>query len=104
MISYHVHFSPKLGVDESTVIAAAHQFFQGLIADKKLRGYRILRVTNAASFQALLRFQAIADYNSQQELDESFAFMREPGRKEAGAHGELMRLVADFKVSFTADV
>ena len=41
---------------------------------------------------------------SQQALEESFAFMLEPGRKEAGAHGELMKMVADFKVSFTTDV
>ncbi len=104
MISYHVYFTPKPGVDEQNVIAAAHRFFQDLATENKLRGYRILRVTNPASFPALSRFQAIADYHSQQELDESFAFMRQPGKKEAGAHGELMGMVAEFKVSFTTDV
>ena len=104
MISYHVFFSPKPDVQELSVIAAAHRFFQHLEAEKKLRIYRILRVTNPASFQALPRFQAIADYGSQQELDESFAFMRQAGKKEEGAHGELMRMVSDFKVSFTEDV
>ncbi len=104
MISYHVYFTPKPGVDDETVIAAAHGFFQELKAENKVRGYRLLRVTNPASFQALPRFQAIVDYASQQELDASFDHMRQPGKKEEGAHGELMKMVAEFKVSFTADV
>lgn len=103
-ISYHVFFTPKPDVAEEVVNATAHRFFRQLESGRKLRGYRILRVTNPASFRALPRFQAIADYESQQELDESFAFMREPGRKEEGPHGELMRMVAEFEVSFTADV
>jgi len=104
MISYHVFFTPKSDVEEASVVAAAHRFFRQLVTEKKLRGYRILCVTNPASFRALPRFQAIADYESQQELDESLAFMRQPGRKEEGAHGELMHMVGEFKVSFTADV
>jgi hypothetical protein len=104
MISYHVFFTPKPEVEEQLVVAAAHRFFRQLKAEKMLSGYRILRVTNAASFQSLPRFQAIADYKSQEELDASFAFMRQPGKKEEGAHGELMHMVAEFKVSFTDDV
>ncbi|MCX6972171.1 MAG: hypothetical protein NTV93_18750 [Verrucomicrobia bacterium] len=104
MISYHVFFTPKPGMEDDHVVELAHRFFKQLISEKKLRGYRILRVTNPANFQALPRFQAIADYESQQELDESFAFMHQPQKKEEGAHGELMKMVADFKVSFTTDV
>ena len=104
MISYHVFFTPKPEVEERIVIEAAHRFFQQLIAENKLSRYRIMRVTNAASFQALPSFQAITDYESQRELDDAFAFMRQPKNKEEGSHGELMRMVADFKVSFTIDV
>lgn len=104
MISYHVFFTPKAEVDDQSVVATAHRFFRQLETEKKLRGYRIIRVTNPASFPTLPRFQAIADYDSQRELDESLAFMRQPGRKDEGAHGELMRMVADFRVSFTTDV
>jgi hypothetical protein len=104
MISYHVFFSPKPDVAEEKVIAVAHRFFRELIAERKLAGYRILRVTNPASFQALPRFQAIADYESQQDLDDSLAFMRQPRRKEDGPHGELMHMVGEFKVSFSDDV
>jgi hypothetical protein len=104
MISYHIFFTPKSDAEDQHVLSLAHQFFQQLKDADKLHGYRILRVTNPASFQGLPRFQAIADYESQQELDESLAFMREPRKKEEGAHGELMRMVSDFKVSFTTDV
>jgi hypothetical protein len=104
MISYHVFFTPKPDVEERTVIAVAHEFLKELEAARKLRAYRILRVTNPANFEGLPRFQAIVDYGSQQELDASFAFMHQPGMVETGAHGELMKMVADFRVSFTADV
>jgi hypothetical protein len=104
MISYNVFFTPKAGVEDRVVIAAARRFLETLKAEKKLRDYRILHVTDPASFPALPRFQLIADYETQQELDDSFAFMKQPGRIKEGPHGELVALVADFKVSFTADV
>ena len=104
MISYNVYFSPRPGVDEQRVIAAARRLLDELRSENMLRAYRILCVTNPASFPALPRFQVIVDYGSQQELDESLNFMRQPGKVRAGAHGELIELVTDFKVSFTADV
>lgn len=104
MISYHVFFTPKAGIEDLRVVDTARKFFDELKTERKVRGYRILRVTNAGSFQALPRFQAIVDYDSQEELDASFAFMRTPNKKEDGAHGELMKMVAEFKVSFTSDV
>ena len=104
MVSYNVFFSPRPGVDEQRVIAAARRLLDELRSAKQLREYRILCVTNPASFQALPRFQVIVDYGSQLELDESLVFMRQPGKVKEGAHGELIELVTDFKVSFTADV
>lgn len=104
MISYHVFFTPKPGVEDQHVIESAHRFFKNLQAENKLRNYRLMHVTNPASFQTLPRFQAIVDYASQQDLDETFAFMRQPQQKDEGAHGELMKMVAEFKVSFTTDV
>jgi hypothetical protein len=104
MISYNVFFTPKAGIEDQRVIAAAHAFLKHLQAEGKLRAYRVLQVTNPASFPALPRFQVIAEYESQQELEESFAFMRRPQKLKEGPHGELMELVGDFKVSFTTDV
>jgi len=104
MISYNVFFSPRPEIDDQRVIACAHGLLGELRAQKKLRGYRILCVTNPASFETLPRFQVIADYETQRELDESLQFMRQPGKVKSGTHGELVELVTDFKVSFTADV
>jgi hypothetical protein len=104
MISYNVFFTPKPGVEDQRAIDAAHAFLKQLQSEKRLNGYRIMRVTNPASFQGLPRFQAIIDYASQRELDEALAYMRQPRKKEEGGHGELMEIVGDFRVSFTADV
>ncbi|HXB02001.1 MAG TPA: DUF6614 family protein [Opitutaceae bacterium] len=104
MISYNVFFTPRSGIEDQRVIALAHEFLAKLKTEKKIRGYRILRVTNPASFSDLPQFQAIIDYESQQELDDSMAFMRQAQKIKEGAHGELIELVTNFKVSFTVDV
>ncbi|HXC01967.1 MAG TPA: DUF6614 family protein [Opitutaceae bacterium] len=104
MISYNVFFTPKAGVEEPRVTALAHEFLTKLQTKNKIRGYRILRVTNPASFSDLPQFQAIIDYESQQELDDSMAYMRQAQKIKEGAHGELIELVTNFKVSFTIDV
>ena len=104
MISYNVFFSPRPGVEENIVIAATRRLLEELRAAGQLRSYRILRVTNPASFPALPQFQVIVDYANQQEQEDSLAFMRAPGRVHEGTHGELIKLVTDFKVSFTKDV
>jgi hypothetical protein len=93
MIPYNVFFTPRAGIEDQPVIAVAHEFLKKLQAEKKIRRYRILRVTNPASFSALPQFQAIIDYESQQELDDSMAFMRQPQKIKEGAHGELIELV-----------
>lgn len=103
MISYNVFFSPGPGVEESAVAAAAHRLMDELKAARRIAGYRILRVTDPASFAALPGYQAIVDFATQADLKAAFAFLAEPGRMHGGAHGELIRLVTDFKVSFTAD-
>ena len=104
MISYNVFFSPRPGVEEQTLVAATRQLLEELRAAGQLRSYRILRVTNPASFQTLPQFQVIVGYANRQEQEASLAFMREPGRVHGGTHGELIKLVTDFKVSFTEDV
>jgi hypothetical protein len=103
MISYNVFFSPRPGIDEQQVIASAKRLLDELRSAGKLNSYRILRVTDPASFKELPRFQVIIDYLSKEALEESLAFMRQPGRVKTGAHGAIVELVTDFKVSFTAD-
>jgi hypothetical protein len=104
MISYHIFFTPKPDVADAQIIGSAREFLETLKSEKKICNYRILHVTNPASFQGLPRFQAIVDYESQQNLDDSFTFMRQPEKLKEGAHGRLMEQVAEFKVSFTKDV
>jgi len=103
MISYSVFFTPKAGVEDVAAVAATRRFLETLKAGGRLRGYRILRVANSASFPALPRFQVIADFASQEELDATMAFMQEPGKVMTGPHGEMIALVGEFKVSFAAD-
>ena len=104
MISYHIFFTPKPGVADAQVVSLAREFLETLKSEKKIYGYRILHVTNPASFRELPRFQAIVDYEFQQDLDDSFTFMRPPQKLKEGAHGKLLEQVAEFKVSFTTDV
>lgn len=103
MISYNVFFSPRPGKTEDEVIGAVRRLLDELKSVGQLRGFRILRVTDAASFPALPRFQVIIDYATQAEREAGLAYMREPGRVHGGAHGEVIELVVDFRVSFTAD-
>ncbi len=101
MISYNVFFTPKAGIGDPVIIAAARRLLEMLKAEQRLRRYRIVQVTNSASFPALPRFQLIVDFASQQELpDESMEFMRQPPRVKAGPHGELVALVAEIQGQF----
>jgi hypothetical protein len=104
MISYHIFFTPKPDVTDTQIISSAREFLETLKSEERIHGYRILHVTNPASFQGLPRFQAIVDYESQQALDYSFAFMQRPQKIMEGAHGRLVEQVMEFKVSFTKDV
>ena len=104
MTSYHIFFTPKPDVADVVVVATAREFFEELKSAGKLGGYRILHITAQAKFPELLRYQAIADFESQAALDAAFAFLRQPGKIHEGAHGRLIEQVAEFKVSFTTDV
>jgi hypothetical protein len=101
MTSYHVFFSPKNDAEEPKLVAAAHALMAELRAAEKLRAYRLVKMTNTASFAGLPRFQLTVDYHNQSELDASIAYMG--SRIHDGAHGEILRLVGDFKVSFSSD-
>ncbi len=104
MISYHVHFSPKAGVSDTQLIETCHVFLQQLKDCYKIHSYRLIQITNSASFQGLPRFQLIVDYTSQKQLDDSFEFMKNGDRIKIPPHGHIMEMVSDFKVSFSQDV
>jgi hypothetical protein len=102
MISYQVFFSPKNDTEESQLLAASHALIAELKTAEKLRSYRLVRMTDSTSLAELPRFQLIVNYHNQSELDASMSYMR--SRIHEGPHGEILRLVGDFKVSFSTDV
>ncbi len=98
MLSYHVFFNPKPDVTEEAVIDCTKRLMADLVAAKQIGSQRLLKVTNPANSDAS-RFQAIFDYETQAQLDASLAFI---GRQvHSGAHGDLIKLVTDFKISFS---
>ena len=101
MTSYHVFFSAKAEADEPALIAATHALSAELIAAGKIRSHRFLRITNPANFPELPRFQLIVDCADQTGLDAAMAHIRL--HIHEGPHGEILRLVGDFKVSFSVD-
>lgn len=101
MTSYHVFCSAKSEADEPRLIAATQALITELTAAGKIRSHRFLRVTNSASFTELPRFQLIVDCDDQTGLDSAMAHIRT--RIHEGSHGEILRLVGDFKVNFSAD-
>ena len=103
MMTYSVFFSPKAGVSDEALLAAAHGFLTWLQREQNLPGYRLLRVTDAASFTGLPRFQAIVDFATRAEFDAAMTFMRDANRVHEGPHARLLHSVMDFKVSFAED-
>jgi len=104
MPSYHVYFSPKSDTSDSDLIDKCHSFLRDLKANRQIESYRLIRITNPTSFSALPKFQLIVDYFSPQQLDSSFAFMKDANRISSPPHGIIMELVSDFKVAFSEDV
>jgi hypothetical protein len=63
--------------------------------------YRLLRLTNKASFQELPDFHLIVDYESEATLNSAFEQMKMHYLEEP--HFSLMRMVSAFRVSFSTD-
>ncbi len=101
MTSYQVFFSAKSEANEQPLIVATRALAAELTTAGKIRSHRFLRVTDSASFTALPRFQLIIDCDDQAGLDSAMAHIR--AHVHEGPHGEILRLVGDFKVSFSAD-
>lgn len=101
MISYHVHFSPKENITDQELLAEVHNFMATQIRDNHALSYRVLRLTNKASFQDLPDFQLITDYASEEDLQTAFRHMKAHYREEP--HAPLMRMVSIFRVSFSSD-
>ncbi len=101
MNSYHVYFSPKEGVPRETLVNQVHEFMATQVAGNFASDYRILRMSNKASFESLPDYHLIVDYESEEDLKKGFEAMKEHYQSEP--HSPLMKMVADFKVAFSCD-
>jgi hypothetical protein len=101
LTSYHVHFSARAGVRDVDLLAQVHAFMATQIRDNHALSYRVLRLTNKASFQDLPDFQLIVDYASDEELQAAFRHMKALYREKP--HSPLMAMVSVFRVSFSKD-
>ena len=101
MASYHVYFSPKESVSPEALIDQVHEFMATQVEGNFATGYRILRMNNKASFEALPDFHLIVDYQSEEDLQNGFNGMKNHYKEEP--HSSLMRMVSDFKVAFSID-
>jgi hypothetical protein len=57
MTSYHVYFTAKDGVTDQELLTQVYQFMDGQIHNNHAVSYRVLQMTNKASFVDLPRFQ-----------------------------------------------
>lgn len=101
MTSYHVYFAAKEGVPEEELLDQVHRFMGRQIDDNLAVAYRVLRMTDKASFEDLPDFHLIVDYNSEEERHRAFLQMKQCFRDEP--HAPLMTMVSTFRVAFSTD-
>lgn len=101
MTSYHVYFTAKDGVTDDALLAQVHQFMAAQIRTNHAVSYRVLRMTNKASFADLPDFHLIVDYRMEADLQLAFQNMKDGYRHEP--HSPLMKMVSIFRVAFSKD-
>jgi len=101
MTSYHVYFTAKEGVTDQELLTQVHRFMGDQITNSHAVSYRVLRMTNKASFADLPDFHLIVDYRSEADLQIGFRNMKESYREEP--HSTLMKMVSAFRVAFSED-
>lgn len=97
MIHYHVWFTLRPGVDEAAGLAAAAAFQAELSAAGRVARCTLTRNTAEPGKSLLPRYHALFEFADDAQMDATFAAQRTAGI-HSGAHGELLRLVAEFKV------
>ncbi len=102
MESYHVYFNARQDVPKAVLLAQVHEFMANQIESNRVRSYRILEMTDKASFQELRDFHLIVDYETAEDLQEAFKLMKQHYKDDP--HAPLMRMVAEFRVAFSRDV
>jgi hypothetical protein len=101
MHSYHVYFTPKDGVSDRELLTQVHQFMEDQLGSNFAISYRVLRMTNKASFGDLPDFHLIVDYASEADIQRAFQNMKALYREKP--HAPLMEMVLTFRVAFSRD-
>ncbi len=101
MPSYHVYFSSKKDISNEVMLNQVHLFMATQIADNFAHSYRVLRMTNKASFESLPDYHLIVDYASQNDLEKGSNVMKTHYKDEP--HLSMMKMVSEFKVAFSED-
>ncbi|MGF1655867.1 MAG: DUF6614 family protein [Verrucomicrobiales bacterium] len=102
MESYHVHFNARQDVPKDVLLAQVHEFMANQIESNRVRSYRLLELTDKASFQELRDFHLIVDYENAEDLQDAFNLMKQ--HYKDAPHAPLMKMVAEFRVAFSRDV
>jgi hypothetical protein len=95
---YLIFFSPAEGVAEDISLPKVREFMDAQVASNGATGYRIVRMTNKATFPELPDYAVFVDYATQDDLNAAFREMGKSYRE--GVHAELMGMVRDFRVAF----
>lgn len=99
MASYHVYFDAAPGVVAEDLVAQIHSFMDSQVTGNRTAEWRLLQMTNKATFQEMSDFHLIVDYASEADLQHAFGEMKRTYREEP--HLTLMRMVTNFRVAFS---
>jgi hypothetical protein len=97
---YHLWFNLKPDASESEALRAARSFLAQQLASGQIAAFRLLRNTSESANTLLPRHLALIDFTDREHFSAAFSDLRRDGIYH-GSHGELMRMVSDFRVEFT---
>ena len=103
MIHYHVWFTFKPAVNESTGLAIAREFMAELQAGTQVSRCSLLSNMGGPSKSRLPRYHAFFEFADDEQMEAAFAKKRTEGIHH-GAHGKLIESVAEFHVEVFREI
>ncbi len=100
VFQYHFWFNLKSDAAEAPSLNAARAFLAEQLAGGGITAFKLLRNTLAPDGTQMPRFLAWIEFADREQFNATFGELRHEGI-HLGPHGELMRMVADFRVEFT---
>lgn len=97
---YHLWFNLKADASEEEALGAARTFLNEQLAAGQIATFRLLKNTAPATKTSLPRHWALVEFTGREQFSAAFSELRRGGIHH-GAHGELIRMVSDFRVEFT---